>query len=817
MAESQPAAIAIQLLYHQTLAFVFAWCAAFLFGHRLRRSHWLLSLIYLTAIETGALAILRAAGEPGPGNPGWIALALIAVVIIALSENWNPTGQAALAVTVSLSAVFVVHIVGVTASSHLGLVSLVFSSGLVALQAFALLLLCASSYEILDVLCRARWMTKNEPAPPSPGYAPRVSIHVPAYNEPPEMVKETLDALARLDYPNYEVIVIDDNTTDEKLWRPIEAHCARLGFRFYHLENWPGFKSGALNFALRETDPEAEIVGVVDSDYVVAPEWLRECVGFFQDPSTGFVQSPQDYRDLPPGDRYALACYHAYLYFFKVSMASRSQHNGIIFAGTMGLVRRSALVEAGGWDEWCITEDAELSLRLLDRGARGQYVDRSYGRGLMPFNFEGLKKQRFRWAFGGMQIMRLHWMRLMPWTRRREGRGLTWRQRWDYLLGGLQWLNDPATFGFTVLLFLGAASLLVARSLFIQPLAGAVLFVPFLFVFMGVSRFLWALRHRVGCTFAEARAAFTMLLALTWVVTLACVLGLTREKGVFLRTPKTRPGRPGWNAYRVVSQETIIAGFCLACAAALSLQFPHVPYVWLMVALLIWQSIIYSSALRASFWSVASEARLAHPEYRMSPQTTGQRISSMISDRRVVRGLVLASAVLAVVFFLAVRFAPEEERAFRNNPEGKPLLAAELVTSTAPEAQIKGLIYLEGRSALHSSVDDALRLWSPDGVIRDENYTPHDSTDDRVWAGAPAIRERYRAEFAQRHYLKLAHTDASVVVEGDRATVVNDLRAEILTAEGVQRVFLSRGDRWTFRKGENGWRIAELVVNRAPR
>ena len=56
---------------------------------------------------------------------------------------------------------------------------------------------------------------------------PKVSIHVPAYNEPPDMLIETLDALARLDYPDFEVLVIDNNTRDEAVWRPVEAHCAR--------------------------------------------------------------------------------------------------------------------------------------------------------------------------------------------------------------------------------------------------------------------------------------------------------------------------------------------------------------------------------------------------------------------------------------------------------------------------------------------------------------------------------------------------------------------------------------------------------------
>ena len=98
---------------------------------------------------------------------------------------------------------------------------------------------------------------------------PMASIHVPTYNEPPEMVKQTLDALARLDYPKYEVIVVDNNTKDEAVWRPVEEHCQKLGarFKFYHVDPLTGFKAGALNYALDHTDSGAEIIGVIDSDY----------------------------------------------------------------------------------------------------------------------------------------------------------------------------------------------------------------------------------------------------------------------------------------------------------------------------------------------------------------------------------------------------------------------------------------------------------------------------------------------------------------------------------------------------------------------
>ena len=530
-----------------------------------------------------------------------------------------------------------------------------------------------------------------------------------------------------------------------------------------------------------------------------------------------FVQTPQDYRDVAPDDRYATACYDAYLYFFRISMTGRNEHNGIIFAGTMGLIRRDVLEQLGGWDEWCITEDAEISLRILDRGYEGIYVERSFGRGLMPLNFEGLKKQRFRWAFGGMQILRRHWKAFLPWARWRDpGHRLTFAQQWGYLMGGLQWLNDPLTFAFTALLLLGSTTLLVAHSLLIQPMAPAVLFVPFLFIFVGFSRFLWALRVRVGCGMARAVAAFTILLGLTWVVTIACVLGLVKKQGVFLRTPKKRSAADRSYALRMVSQEIGLAGLCLSAAGLILRDTPHAPHVWVMAGLLCWQSVIYICAPLSSIRGHRSELRLLHPAYLSSPRTTGQRFSSMITEWRGAWGVVGLLALGVLVFYFAVSFAPEEERIFRTNPEGLAFIPKAL-TDASPEILIKAVQYFEKEAALDGNVETALALWDPHGVVRDENYTASDPADDRVWVGLDGVRRRYTEEFAARRYLSLVHADASVIIEGDRAVVVNDLQAVIETPMGIQRVFLSRGDRWTFTKGEKGWRITELIVNRAPR
>ncbi|MGB8429818.1 MAG: glycosyltransferase, partial [Pseudolabrys sp.] len=125
---------------------------------------------------------------------------------------------------------------------------------------------------------------------------PKVSIHIPAHNEPPEMLKQTLDAVARLDYQNFECIVVINNTPDPGLWLPIEDHCRTLGerFKFVRADNIVGFKAGALRLALVHTAADADVIGIIDADYVVQPDWLKDLVPVFRDPSVGLVQAPQD-------------------------------------------------------------------------------------------------------------------------------------------------------------------------------------------------------------------------------------------------------------------------------------------------------------------------------------------------------------------------------------------------------------------------------------------------------------------------------------------------------------------------------------------
>ncbi len=581
-------------------------------GTRFRRRGFLLSFFYLALVLfAGAVIALGLFGiQREIAIESLIVLAFGLVVILGLPD-WNPPGHALFVSTVWASVLYLAYAFAVTAFSPLTPLAFMFSLLLFILETLALALSLSYAFELLDVLCRVRW--KRRAAPATLGsYAPMVSLHIPAYNEPPKLVAQTLRALSRLDYPNYEVILVDNNTPNESTWQPLADLCRELGFKVVHLEHWPGYKSGALNFALPLTDPAAEIIGVIDADYIVQPDYLKRIVPYFADPEMAFVQTPQDYRDYK-GNRFFQAAYDGYRYFFALSMPARNERNAIIFCGTMGLIRKKVLEEIGGWDEWCITEDAEASLRILNRGYSSLYVNRSFGRGLMPLDFEGMKKQRFRWAFGGVQILKKHWGKLMPWARWVDPDSrLTGAQRYFFLASGLQWFNELLTLFFTVAILTSLFLVLTGRAAFLRPTTEAFLVLPLLLIGTNMLRALWGLRHALNIGWKRALYALTLWFSLTGVVALACVQAIIRPRGVFLRTPKVA-GKLAWlRAVQITTWETAVGTLCLLGGAIVLARTPSVLAAALFLVCLS-QSMIYLSAPFHSLLSQESKAGRGAP------------------------------------------------------------------------------------------------------------------------------------------------------------------------------------------------------------
>jgi hypothetical protein len=559
-------------------------------GARAASRRFVLALAGTALLAAAAGGVLRLLHATEHNLVAGVAGLLVASLIwLPVTRRWNARAHLCWSSSVFLFVVYLVFALGWTFESHLGPASTAGGVLLWLLEVFAALLSCAYLWEICDALGTENWrrrVTRSTPLDAVAGHElPFVSLHVPAHNEPPDMVIETLCHLLRLDYPRYEVILIDDNTDDESLWRPVEAWCARHGVKFAHLEDWPGYKSGALNYALRElTDEAAEVIGVVDSDYQIEPGFLRGCAPAFAESWVGFIQAPQDYRDWQTAPYYR-RLYYSYKYFFAISQPSRNEHDGAIFAGTMGLIRRVALEQLGGWDEWCITEDAELSLRLLRAGWHGLHMDQTWGRGIMPLTFEGLKGQRYRWCFGGIQILRMHWRSLLPGRPSRENH-LTTAQRWAYLAGGVQWYGDLLGLIFLVFLLAGAMNLAAGGGELFRKLTPFLVATVPVLVGLGLVRAVALLRRGTGASWRDALGAFFIWQSTSLVVARASVLGLFSAKAAFLRTPKTSEQARWWEALRANWAETALAVLGLAGIAGALTRVTQLSGVLLAVLLL---------------------------------------------------------------------------------------------------------------------------------------------------------------------------------------------------------------------------------------
>jgi exo-beta-1,3-glucanase (GH17 family)/cellulose synthase/poly-beta-1,6-N-acetylglucosamine synthase-like glycosyltransferase len=420
---------------------------------------------------------------------------------------------------------------------------------------------------------------------------PKVSIHIPAYFEPPEMLKQTLDAVAQLDYPNFECVVIINNTPDPAFWQPIQDHCRTLGerFKFINAEKVQGFKAGALRIAMERTAADAEIIGVIDADYVVQPDWLRDLVPAFNDPRVGLVQAPQDHRD---GDR-SLMHYimnGEYAGFFDIGMVQRNEANAIIVHGTMCLIRRAAMDMAGGWAGDTICEDTDLGLAMIEHGWITHYTNTRYGHGLLPDTYEAFKKQRHRWAYGGFQIVKKHWRRFLPGASR-----LSQDQKREFTLGWLNWLGAESLGVVVAILNLIWVPIVAFADIAIPD---KILTLPIIAAFVvSLLHFVALYRLRVPVKTAQMLGAMVAAMSVQWTVSRAVAQGLITEHLAFARTSKG-----GLSRMSIEFQafwEAVIGVLLLAGAAVLiaSNQYKEVHEIYIFAGVLVLESLPFLSAV----------------------------------------------------------------------------------------------------------------------------------------------------------------------------------------------------------------------------
>ena len=418
---------------------------------------------------------------------------------------------------------------------------------------------------------------------------PKVSIHIPAHNEPPEMLKQTLDAVARLDYPNFECVLVINNTPDPAMWLPIEEHCRLLGerFKFLRADNVAGFKAGALRLAMANSAADAEVIGIIDADYVVDASWLKDLVPLFRDPSVGLVQALRDNSD---GERSVMhqAMNGEYAGFFDIGMVQRNEYNAIVVHGTMCLVRRAALEAAGGWSSDTICEDTDLGLTLLELGWQAHYTNRRYGHGLLPDNFEAYKKQRHRWAYGGFQILKKHWRRFLPGASR-----LTRDQKREFGLGWLNWLGAESI-GVTVAIL---NILWVPVIAFLDiAVPDRILTIPILASFVvSVAHFVTLYRIRVRANTGGLVGSVLAAMSVQWTVARAVAFGLIKDHLPFVRTAKGGTRRSvDFHAF----WEAVLAGLLISGALVLiATNYKQIREINVFAVVLMIQSLPFVAAV----------------------------------------------------------------------------------------------------------------------------------------------------------------------------------------------------------------------------
>jgi hypothetical protein len=214
---------------------------------------------------------------------------------------------------------------------------------------------------------------------------------------------------------------------------------------------------------------------------------------------------------------------------------------------------------AGGWSSDTICEDTDLGLTLLELGWHAHYTNKRYGHGLLPDNFEFYKKQRDRWAYGGLQIVKKHWRRFLPGESR-----LTRDQKREFGLGWLNWLGAESLGVVVAILNIIWVPIIAFLDIAVPD---RILTIPIIAAFVvSVAHFVVLYRLRVRNNSAGLLRTMVAAMSVQWTVARAVAMGLVKDHLPFVRTNK---GGSKLSVDFHAFWEAIIAGLLISGAMVL--------------------------------------------------------------------------------------------------------------------------------------------------------------------------------------------------------------------------------------------------------
>ncbi len=346
-----------------------------------------------------------------------------------------------------------------------------------------------------------------------------VDVFIATYNEPVELLRDTVACAVAIRYPHRTLVLDDGNRPD------VAALAAEFGCVYLGRADRSHAKAGNLNNGLKHS--RAEFVVTLDADHVPVPELIEEMIGFFRSEKVAVVQANQDCYNLDSFqhemDWRQRNGWQMQELFFSVIQPAKDGFNATIYCGSPAMLRRSALDDIGGFATGTITEDLHTGLRLQKRGWRVLYFNRSLARGLAAQTFTGYASQWRRWGIGSTQVMRMEHPLFGP--------GLTLGQRFCYLASYeyniiFSWVR---LFSVVTVIF---ASLTGIFPLLSDPLSFAGNYLPFLAANLAATSIL---AGNWRTPFLMERYNFVKIHA-----TLTAISGYFERDATFQVTPKSR-------------------------------------------------------------------------------------------------------------------------------------------------------------------------------------------------------------------------------------------------------------------------------------
>ncbi len=235
---------------------------------------------------------------------------------------------------------------------------------------------------------------------------PIVLVQIPLYNEV-YVVRRVIDSVANLKYPKEKLwIQILDDSTDETsqiaLEKCKELKKKEMQISYIHRDNRKDFKAGALQIGL--TKIKTDLVAIFDADFTPLPDFLLEVIAYFSDPKVAFVQTRWAYLNsksslLTRAQKISLDAH------FQLEHTARNCSGRFInFNGTGVVLRKSAIINSGGWQGDTLTEDLDLSYRMQLKGYKALFLPHVQCPSELPEDIESFKSQQFRWTKGTVQV-----------------------------------------------------------------------------------------------------------------------------------------------------------------------------------------------------------------------------------------------------------------------------------------------------------------------------------------------------------------------------------------------------------------------------